>query len=150
MRKPRPIILVVFSIILFGLTSCSPDSQQRVLTAEVPLHLEKYLDNTRIEGSEVPGDLPVPVVWNFDEPQPDWKPIKSVSGQKEGVEPVQIGDALRLPLITKNRLPRNQRLLGGIFVKLPDWNLEDWAYVDVRVRTQDTMRAVSLAFNYTE
>ena len=37
-------------------------------------HLEDHLDAATIEGSEVPADLPEPVEWRFDEPQPGWKP----------------------------------------------------------------------------
>ena len=41
------------------------------LTADVPLHLEDHLDAATVVGSEVPADVPVPVEWRFDEPQPD-------------------------------------------------------------------------------
>ncbi len=44
------------------------------MTAETPLHLEEYLDFATIDGSQVSEDIPEPVEWRFDEPQPGWKP----------------------------------------------------------------------------
>jgi len=149
-RKTRVSVLIALFIILIGPSCSGPESDQPVLTAELPLHLEEHLDDARIEGSEVPEDLPVPVVWKFDEPQPDWKPTSPIQFQMEAVKPVRIEDALRLPLTIRNRRDIRPRLLGSIHIELPDWNLEDWAYVEVRARTQDAVRVVGLDFNYTE
>ncbi len=62
-----PAVLLVIS---FAGCETGPDP----LTAEIPLHLEDRLDAATIEGSEIPTDVPEPVEWRFDEPQPDWKP----------------------------------------------------------------------------
>ena len=66
----------VFSALglLFPLVLClgCADNQTMTLTADLPLHLEEHLDAATIVGSELPADLPQPVVWNFDEAQPDW------------------------------------------------------------------------------
>jgi arylsulfatase A-like enzyme len=96
--------------------------------------------------AEFTGDLPQPVEWRFDQPQPDWKPVKPISKQFEAVNPIQTGDVLRLPLNARNRVD-DPRLLGMISIKLPDWNLEDWAFVEVRARTSDRMRYMGLMFN---
>ncbi len=62
------------ALLTLPLVSCSGSaSDSPVLTAEMPLHLEDHLDAATIEGSEVPEDVPQPVVWSFDEPQPDWR-----------------------------------------------------------------------------
>jgi arylsulfatase A-like enzyme len=119
------------------------------LTVDMPLHLEDHLDTATIEGSEVPEDIPEPVEWRFDEPQPEWRPVKSIATEWEAVEPVRVDDALRLPLTARNRSGGTE-MLGVIYVDLPDWKLEDWAYVEIRARTRDPMRVVGLAFNYTE
>ncbi|MGD8501544.1 MAG: hypothetical protein PVJ86_12900, partial [Phycisphaerales bacterium] len=122
--------------------------QQKVLIAERPLYLEEHLGAAHIVGSKVPEDILKPVEWRFDEPQSDWKPLKPRPVQVEAVETVQVKDALRLPLSAKNRM--GFRLFGSIYVELPDWNIEDWAYVEVRVRTRDPLPIVGIRFNYTE
>ncbi len=66
-RWSAPLLALVLALICAG---C--DSGPAPLTAEMPLHLEDHLDAATIEGSEVPADLPEPVEWRFDEPQPDW------------------------------------------------------------------------------
>jgi arylsulfatase A-like enzyme len=149
MFKPKGMVFLtlVFTTLLL---SCSrPESDQPLLTAEVPLHLEEHLDAARVEGSEVPQDIPAAVEWRFDEPQPDWKPAKPITAQWGAVEPVRADDVLRLPLTSENR-GLFSYLIGMIYVELPDWKLEDWAYVEIRARTRDSMRELQLLFNYTE
>ena len=68
----------------------------------------------------------------------------------EAVKPVRVDDALRLPLTVRNRVIDDPRLAGAIYVTLPDWNLEDWAYVEIRARTRDPIDKVGFYFNYTE
>ncbi len=118
------------------------------LTVGMPLHLEDHLDAATIVGSEVPADLVESVEWRFDEPQPDWRPAKPIPAQWEAVEPVRVDDALRLPLTAENS--GYGAFFGMIYVDLPAWELEDWAYVEIRARTKDPMRYIGLAFNYTE
>ncbi|NIM57835.1 MAG: sulfatase-like hydrolase/transferase, partial [Candidatus Aminicenantes bacterium] len=110
----------------------------------------EHIDDAKIEGSEVPEDVLTPVEWSFDAPKTDWKPVKLVESRIEAVKPIQVDDALRLPLNARNRIPSNQRLFGVIYVELPDWNLEEWAYVEIRARAQDQIQAVGLVFNHTE
>ncbi len=119
------------------------------LTVDMPLHLEEHLDAATVEGSEVPEDIPEPVEWRCDEPQPDWKPAKPIAPRWEAVEPVRVDDALRLPLTSENRGPLSY-MVGMIYVELPDWKLEDWTYLEIRARTRDSMASIQLFFNYTE
>ena len=119
------------------------------LTVDMPLHLEDHLDAATVVGSEVPAELLEPVEWRFDEPQPDWKPVER---REPGIKPVQATrteDALRLTLTEANRGSRDN-LHGGIYIDLPDWSREDWAYVEIRARTSDRMESIRLGFNYTE
>ena len=142
----------IFPATVLGLTllSCSGSpSGSTVLTADMPLHLEEHLDVATIVGSEVPADLPQPVEWRFDEPQPEWRPAKPIPDQWEAVEPVRVDDALRLPLTVENRAD-GPRLHGSIYVELPGWDRADWAYVEIRARAQGPMRYIGLDFNYTE
>ena len=70
------------ALLLFISAGC--DSGPAPLTAEMPLHLEDHLDAARIEGSEVPEDIPQAVEWRFDEPQPDWKPANVPDLDRQG------------------------------------------------------------------
>jgi hypothetical protein len=149
MLKSR-ITALVFLVIMLMAFSCSPDSDQPLLITELPLHLEEHLDDASIEGSEVREDLLAPLQWSFDEPQPDWKPVKPTSSQWEAVQLVQAEDALRLPLTKANRDPGSPYLVGGIYGTLPDLNIEEWSHVEIRARTQDPMNVMGLDFNYIE
>jgi hypothetical protein len=163
MKKPIILLLLGCLILLAGflvlgmaqeesrrkIQITDPESDQPLLTAELPLHLEEHLDAARIVGSEVPEDVPSVVEWRFDEPQPEWRPAKPlVQLRTAAVEAVRVDDALRLPLTAERR--GTSRLFGIIYVDLPDWNLENWSYVEIRARTRDPMRVVGLIFNYTE
>ncbi len=122
-----------------------------VLTADLPLHLEDHLDVATVEGSEVPEDVPAPVEWRFDEPQPDWKPVVPLLRAIKPVQTTRTKDALRLTLTEANRVARTGGpLVGGIYIDLPDWNREDWASVLVRARTSDEVGALAVGFNLRE
>ena len=149
MFKPKGVMFLTLVTMLMAFSCSGPESDQTLLTAKLPLHLEEHIEAARIEGSEVPEDLPPPVEWRFDEPQPDWKPVKPIPAKWEAVKPVRVDDALRLPLTARNRAD-GPRLIGSIYVELSDWNFEEWAYVEIRARARDTMRKVGLDFNYTE
>ena len=45
----------------------------------------------------------------------------------------QAEGALRVDLTEANRQRRGLR--GGVYVDLPDWNREDWAFLMVRARS---------------
>ena len=149
MKKSGIFAFVTWLLVLLSISCSGPESEQPLLTADLPLHLEDHIDKARIEGSKVHEDFAAPVVWDFSEPQPDWKPVMQTSPQFEAVKPIQADDALRLPLNERCRAD-GPRLLGMISIKLPDWNLEDWAFVEVKARTSDAMRYIGLMFNYTE
>jgi len=135
--------LLLLSVLCLGCGGPAP------LTVDMPLHLEDHLDAATIVGSEVPAELLEPVEWHFDEPQPDWKPVVR---REPGIKPVQLTrteDALRLTLTEANRGSRDN-LHGGIYIDLPDWSREDWAYVLVRARTSEKVDHIELQFNLSE
>jgi arylsulfatase A-like enzyme len=119
------------------------------LTVDTPLHLEEHLAAATIEGSEVPEDLPQPVVWDFDEPQPEWKVLPAVGYGEIEFEPTQVlqtDDALRMTL-GKNTGEDADFAAGALYVDLSDWTRDDWADIQVRARTSDKVRQVGLGFN---
>ncbi len=138
-RWSAPLLALVLALICAG---C--DSGPAPLTAEMPLHLEDHLDAATIEGSEVPEDIPEPVEWRFDEPQPDWKPEGYESSQELHTL-VRTSDALRVVIETADS---DGDFYGYVYTDVPDWQLQDWAYVAVEARFQPGMEYMSLGFNH--
>ncbi|MCK4932752.1 MAG: sulfatase-like hydrolase/transferase, partial [Candidatus Aminicenantes bacterium] len=134
--------------------SCSgPESDQPLLTAEVPLHLEEHIDAAMIEGSEIPEDLPAVVEWRFDEPQPEWSPVDHPDSKNRPIETRLTEDSLRLFLGNNNASvdPFGKQLLqGGIYVEVPEWKREDWAYIVVRARSSENINEIRIGFNLRE
>jgi len=115
----------------------------------MPLHLEDHLDAATIVGSEVPDDIPEPVEWRFDEPQPGWKPAYGYEFSQELVTLVRTGDALRV-ILEEKHVDSDGDICGYVYTDLPDWQLQEWAYVAVEARVQPGMEGVRLQFNFTE
>jgi len=119
------------------------------LTVDMPLHLEDHLDAATIVGSEVTDDIPEPVEWRFDEPQPGWKPAYGYEFSQELVTLVRTGDALRV-ILEEKHVDSDGDICGYVYTDLPDWQLQEWAYVAVEARVQPGMEGVRLQFNFTE
>jgi arylsulfatase A-like enzyme len=119
------------------------------LTVDMPLHLEDHLDAATIVGSEVPSEVPQPVEWRFDEPQPDWKAAVPLDPTMKPVDVARIDEALRVTLTeaTRGVFPWGRGVYGGIYIDLPDWEREDWAHVVVRARTSDEIESLAVEFN---
>jgi arylsulfatase A-like enzyme len=130
--------LVVSIILLFGISCSSPGAKQHVLSADHPIHLEEYVAQADIEGSEVPKNLPDSVEWRFDGPRPDWRPIVPLNNSLKPVRTARAQDALRLILDETVRSPRagTSYYSGGVWVDLPGWQREDWAYIVVSARAE--------------
>jgi arylsulfatase A-like enzyme len=116
------------------------------LTVDTPLHLEERLDAATIVGSEVPEDLAQPVVWNFDEPEPEWKVLPAAEFDFEPTQVLQTDDALRVTL-GKNTEEDVDFAAGALYINLPDWTRDDWAQIQVRARTSDEVRQIGIGFN---
>jgi arylsulfatase A-like enzyme len=125
------------------------ESGPAVLTADLPLHLEDHLDAATIESSEVPKDIPEAVEWRFDEPQPDWKPAYGYEFSQELVTLVRTGDALRV-ILEEKHADSDGDICGYVYTDVPEWQLQEWAYVALEARVQPGMEGVGLAFNFTE
>jgi hypothetical protein len=114
----------------------------------MPLHLEENLNSAEIIAADAAGEMPASVEWRFDEPQPDWKPF---SQSKPSPAPVRLSitdDALRVTLAAPPEEEGGSH--GGIYVDLPDWQREDWAYVLVRARTSEKIDELGIRFNLRE
>lgn len=133
-------------LLLLGLPllACRPSGPEP-LSVRQPLHLEEHLAAARVTGSEVPKDLPEEVQWRFDQPQPDWKPaVPLIPGLAPAAVSRQKG-ALRIELGEANR--QRRRFSGGVYVDLPAWNRQDWAWMVVRARTTGPVNSLTAWFN---
>jgi arylsulfatase A-like enzyme len=148
-RKSRIFVYTTLLFILLALNCAGPDSDQPILTAEVPLHLEEHIDDARIEDSEIPKDIPAAAEWNFDEPQPDWKALPPRGIPFEPTQFSWTDDALRVTP-GKSKEEDNERAGGGIYIDVPDWIRANWARVQVRARTSDKVTLLGLRFNLPE
>ncbi len=92
------------------------------LTVDMPLHLEEHLDDAMIVGSEVPANLPQPIEWRFDEPQPEWQAPAHRNPSIPPLQMTQTEDALRITLSEAHRTPRGDGLglHGDFYVPVPD------------------------------
>ncbi len=142
--------VVCLSVLLTG--CADPGSDAVVLTADLPLHLEDHLDVATIEGSEIPTDVPEPVEWRFDEPQPGWKLAEPWTPTVPTIDAASLAytdDALRITL-TEGTRDGDGDPNGGLELELPDWHREDWAYLVVRARTSDPVFQMRVGFNRRE
>lgn len=138
-----PVLLL--SLLILG---CQPEEKGAgPLAADRPLHLEDHIANARIEGSVVPKDLPAAVEWKFDQPQPAWKAVVPLLPTLKPARLSQEGGALRLSTGEGNLQGPVYR--GGVYIDLPDWNWEDWAFVAVRMRSASPGR-LTLFYNLRE
>jgi arylsulfatase A-like enzyme len=153
MFKPKGVIFFILVIVLMASSCSGPGSEQPLLTADLPLHLEENIDAAVIEGSEIPKDLTAVIEWRFDKPQPEWRPASHPVSMKRAIETKITEDSLRLFLSKKNATvdPFGARFLsGGIYVDLPEWQRDDWAYVAVRARSSANINAIRIGFNLRE
>ena len=127
--------------VLFGavaLAACQTEPPP--LTADVPLHLEQHLDQAVVSSSEAADDIPEPVEWRFDEPQPAWRALIPAAPEVKPASLSRTEDALRIALTETSPY-------GGVYIPLPDWRREDWGEVLVRARTSDEVNGIILGFN---
>ncbi len=134
---------------LLALTSCQPATSDGVLTADTPLHLEDHLEAAILTDSEVPADFPQPVLWSFDEEQPDWKPLPLGELPFEAAQFAPTDDALRITLGNSTEEDAEFSVMA-FYVDVPDWTPDDWAHVQVRARASGKVRAIGMAFNLPE
>jgi len=123
------------------------------LTVDMPLHLEEHLDAVTIVGSDVPQNLPEPIVWDFSEPQPDWIAPQHFNPTIPALILEQTDDALRVTFDERHTDPRpssSSLLHGDIYVNLPDLRREEWSHVLIRARASAGMRNFNICFNLND
>jgi arylsulfatase A-like enzyme len=153
MNTPKGVMFLTLIIMLMVLSCSGPKSDQTLLTVKLPLHLEEHLAAAVIEGSAMPEDIPASVVWRFNEPQPDWKPVTPLDPSSKPLRTARTEDALRLMLDNSNVFvgPFGGRALrGGIYTDLPEWKREDWAYVIIRALSTEKIDSLGVGFNLRE
>jgi arylsulfatase A-like enzyme len=123
----------------------------RVLTAEMPLHLEDHLEAATF--SEVPTangpktDPPTSVEWRFDRPQPGWKASPMWNPGYRPAALARTADSLRVTFTQQTRFP-NGRPAAGIHVDVPNWDRRDWAEVVIRLRAAPATAAWGLMVGF--
>lgn len=127
------------------LWACGGSDSPPLSADRAPLHLEEHLKTARIEGSEVPKDLPEAVEWDFGKPQPGWKEVVPLIPAMAPARVEQAGGVLRVELTEANRQRRGLR--GGVYVDVPGWNREDWAFLLLRARSSGEVRNLTVAYN---
>ena len=159
-RAPHWSVVAVACLSVLPLGCVDPESDALVLTADLPLHLEDHLGAATIFGSEVPADLPEPMEWRFNEPQPDWKPAYwGFTNQRLTIRNTastnlarlrQTEEALQLLIGEENR-DSDEEFIGALFVDLPDLAPDEWGQVAVETRVPPGVSGVMLlGFNLTE
>jgi arylsulfatase A-like enzyme len=138
--------LAVCLCILAAFGCNGPGAGEQVLTADIPLHLEEHLGAARIEGSEIPKNIPSVIEWRFDQAQPDWKQARPFLPKVAPPQLDRVEDALRVTLTKEARTPWGSRQ-GSIYVDLPDWNKDDWGFVVLRARTMVESCWLDLCYN---
>lgn len=136
---PRPgrWVAVLSIALLAGACEARREPGPAILAAGRPLHLEEHVASARIEGSAVPADLPAAVEWSFDRERPEWKPVVPLFPGSGPAGVTYTDGALRCTLnqATTQGSSYGRIFRGGVYVDLPDWNWQDWAYIVVRART---------------
>ena len=143
-RRARARLATTILLSLAAIAGCGQDEDLPVLTVDMPLHLEDHLDVAVVEGSEMPVDPTLTIVWHFDEPQSDWQPIVVPLAGPTPLE--RTTDALRVNLLGRP----NGGFRGGIYVELPDWTQNDWSHVIVRTRTSSEVGNFGIGRNRAE
>lgn len=148
-RLLRP-LSAVSSVCLVSVGCAFGDASTAPLSAELPLHLESHLVAALVTESERPADPPRPIEWRFDEPQSDWTATPAWNPPHPTADVVPTGDGLRVTLT--DRTDVGPFLRGGIHVRLPAWNPDDWAEVVIRARADSasSVNVVGLGFNLRE
>jgi len=140
-------LLGAVALVLALMSGCrEPQPSSSILAAQVPLHLEEHLEAAKVKGSVLPAEPPAPVEWQFGRPQPDWKTVGYRRAHERLPHIEYIDDAVRL-IFSDEEPPKGVLRHGGLYVDLPDWNLDDWAYVIVRLRNADAIEHLELGIN---
>jgi hypothetical protein len=138
----RVFFYAYFLITLLAVGCSGPEPDLPLITAEGPFHQEDHLEEAAVTGSDIPENVPQPASWSFDVEQPDWKVLASGNFPFEPAKLSRTDDALRVTLGKyKNKEGEEERkfAVGAFYVDVPDWTRDDWASVEVRARTADTM-----------
>lgn len=132
---------------IFSFCGPGPAARQAILASDPPIHLEDHVAQAEVIGSKVPKGLEESADWRFDHSRTDWKAIVPVWRSARPVRMVQQEDALRLIFDERVRSPRTDvtHYSGGIWVDLPDWHRDDWAYIVISARAQCAGGSLTLA-----
>ena len=96
----------------------------------------------------MPIDVPSPIEWVFDQAQPDWVVAAPWNPEVEPATITSTTDSLRVTLTDDTRNLEGVTR-GGLVVAVPDLEIRDWGFIEVRARTSDQSGFVA-GFNLRE
>lgn len=137
----RPGLAVVSVAALIGCGSAGSESD-----FPNPAHLDRMLAEATMSGSPMAADAPASIEWTGDQLHSAWSSVVSWNPEIESATVTRTADTLRVALTDGTRnlggFPR-----GGLVVEVPDLDVQDWGWVEVRARTSDPVQYISAAFN---
>jgi arylsulfatase A-like enzyme len=143
--RAAPPIALLCAVAFYACSRAAADTP--VLDASsATLHLEEHLGAAQVTGSELPADPPQSTEWRFSEAQPGWKPAPSFNPSIANATITATGEVLRVAMSDRTR-NLNGIPVGGIYVDVPEWNPNDLGDVIVRVRSDNSITNMQLAYN---
>lgn len=143
--KTRPILLFA----LAALSACSARTSPSTAAASGTLvHLDLELANARVRSTPASAAGGTAHVWNFAEPQKEWRAISSADFP--GLAAVELApqkDGVRLSLAAPGEGKHTRMLVGGIAIDLPPGPLNAWSGVRVRARSHARMGGIGASCN---
>lgn len=135
-------------LLLLGLGCGEPESDHG--SAAGLLHLEELLEAADVEGAELPAALAEPVVWSFEGGDAGWEVLPTVvpGGEPARVAQTEAGLLVRLDEGALSPEPHEYSSLhGGVFLEVPEWDLDHWSHVLIEARTSDPVSYLDVAYN---
>ena len=143
-RKLSRSVVAVALLVL----ACSEHRGEAPLRAEVPLHLEDWTSEATIEGSEIPDHLAEPVKWSFGVGPLGWNRAYPFEFDLEPARLESTSAGLRLQFDTER--DEDGEFVGGLYIGLPEWRIEEWAHIAVDARAQPGAGGVCLGYDLSD
>jgi len=137
------------ALLVLALAACSEaDSVESSVAA---IHLEDWLDSAQIEGGVVRPEGLKSLRWTFEKGAAGWQALPNLVPGATAAEVAEVGGALQIRLTESSRAPREdgeeRRLMGGVYLDVPDFDLSQWTHVLVRVRATGPVEWAGIGYD---